>query len=454
MATSFRESLAILAKARFPILYVETYEERRLLNEIRATMEQGGHLSSPRPVHVWSMTTGLVDPAGRTSPGTTDPLRALDAAHNTDQAATFVFLDFHAHLGDGSRPANPGIVRKLREVALAFQDGFVARTLVIVAPTLRIPSELEKDVHVLDFPLPDAVEIRRILDVLVYINAGSGRLRTTLTDDDKDRLVRAALGLTESEAEGALALAMTTDGVLSTDDVDTVLQEKKQAVRKSGLLEYVDTDVDLDDVGGLDDVKDWLVHREGSWLPEAAEYGIPAPRGVLLVGPPGCGKSTTARAVAGSWRLPLLRLDSSRAFSDFRASGGTALHKALRIAETVAPAVLWVDEIERAFAGGAGRNDPGTVHALGTFLNWMREKTAPVFVVVTSDDVRALPPAVLRGIFRRGLLRLPADGGGTREDLGPARVPSGGHGPAPRRFLARRTTARRAGRRQHRVLRS
>ena len=396
MVSSFQNSLAVLAKARFPVLYVETFEERRALAAIQSTME-GGMLSSPRPVHTWSITTGLVDPEGRVNPGTTDPLRALDATQHVDRAAAFVFFDLHAHLGDGARPADPAIVRKLRELAADFQNGPLARTLIIVAPALRIPPELEKDVHILDFPLPDETAIRRILDDLIAANAGNRRLRINLTETDKDRLVRASLGLTETEAEGALALAMASDGVLDADDVTTVLQEKKQAVRKTGLLEYVDTDIDLAGVGGLDNLKRWLRRRDSSWLAEAAEYGIPAPRGVLITGVPGCGKSLTAKAVAVSWRLPLLRMDIGKVFSGVVGSSEFNLRTAIRSAEAAAPAVLWVDEIEKGFSGVGATGDSGTAsRVFGSFLTWMQEKTAPVFVIATSNNVQSLPPELLR----------------------------------------------------------
>ena len=396
MVSSFQNSLAVLAKARFPVLYVETFEERRALAAIRSAME-GGLLSTPRSVHTWSITTGLVDPEGRVSPGTTDPLRALDAAQHVDRAAAFVFLDLHAHMGDGTRPADPAIVRKLRELAADFQNGLLARTLIIVAPALRIPPELEKDVHILDFPLPDETAIRRILDDLIAANAGNRRLRINLTETDKDRLVRASLGLTETEAEGALALAMASDGVLDANDVTTVLQEKKQAVRKAGLLEYVDTDIDLAGVGGLDNLKRWLRRRDNSWLAEAAEYGIPAPRGVLITGVPGCGKSLTAKAVAASWRLPLLRMDIGKVFSGVVGSSESNLRTAIRSAEAAAPAVLWVDEIEKGFSGVGATGDSGTAsRVFGSFLTWMQEKTAPVFVIATSNNVQSLPPELLR----------------------------------------------------------
>ena len=396
MVSSFQNSLAVLAKARFPVLYVETFEERRALAAIRSAME-GGLLSTPRSVHTWSITTGLVDPEGRVNPGTTDPLRALDAAQHVDRAAAFVFLDLHAHMGNGARPADPAIVRKLRELAADFQNGPLPRTLIIVAPALRIPPELEKDVHILDFPLPDETAIRRILDDLIAANAGNRRLRINLTETDKDRLVRASLGLTETEAEGALALAMASDGVLDADDVTTVLQEKKQAVRKTGLLEYVDTDIDLAGVGGLDNLKRWLRRRDNSWLAEAAEYGIPAPRGVLITGVPGCGKSLTAKAVAASWRLPLLRMDIGKVFSGIVGSSESNLRTAIRSAEAAAPAVLWVDEIEKGFSGVGATGDSGTAsRVFGSFLTWMQEKTAPVFVIATSNNVQSLPPELLR----------------------------------------------------------
>ena len=397
MATSFKDSLAVLAKARFPILYVETFEERRALAEIQATVGPGGLLPSPRPLHTWSITAGLVDPEGKSAPGTTDPLRALDAAQHTDHAATFAFLDLHAHLGDGARPADPAIVRKLRELSMDFQNGALPRTLIVVAPTLRIPPELEKDIHILDFPLPDETALRRILDNLIDANAGNRRLHISLSETDRDRLVRASLGLTESEAEGALALAMATDGVLDASDVDTVLQEKKQAVRKSGLLEYVDTDIDLDGVGGLDNLKRWLSRRDSSWLAEAKEYGIPAPRGVLITGVPGCGKSLTAKAIAATWRLPLLRLDIGKVFSGIVGSSESNLRMAIRSAEAAAPAVLWVDEIEKGFAGVSSTGDSGTAsRVFGSFLTWMQEKTTPVFVIATSNNVQSLPPELLR----------------------------------------------------------
>lgn len=394
---SFKRQLSVLAKARFPILYVETYEERRVLDDIIATVGPNGRLSAPRPVHTWSRTAGLRNPEGEVIRNTEEPLQALDTIQRIQESSTFVMLDLHAHLGDEHRPADPAIVRKLREIAADFQYLDVKRTLIIVAPMLRIPTELEKDIHILDYPLPGEGAIRAILDGLIHDNAGPGGIVVSLTEEEKDRLVRAAIGLTETEAESALAMAMAEDGILDASDIDTVLQEKKQAVRKSGLLEFIDADVDLGSVGGLDNLKRWLARRDGSWLAEAQEFGIAAPRGVLMTGLPGCGKSLTAKAVAATWHLPLLRLDIGKVFSGLVGSSEQNLRSAIRAAEAAAPAVLWVDEIEKGFSGLSGSGDSGTSsRVFGTFLTWMQEKTAPVFVIATSNNVQALPPELLR----------------------------------------------------------
>ncbi|CAM2752161.1 AAA family ATPase [Actinomyces slackii] len=396
MSHTFEDSLTILAKARFPILYIETYEEQRALASIHATLGPGGRLPSPRPVHTWSCSTGLVGPDGRTVTGTTDPMHALDAACRFNEAATFVFLDLHAHLGTNSIPAPPNVVRRLREVAAVFKNGSLRRTLILIAPSLCIPSDLEKEIHLMDFPLPAKNDIRLILDTLIRDNAASG-LQVDLSEEDKDRLVGAAVGLTTTETEGALAYAMAEDGRLDASDIEIVLKEKKQAVRKGGLLEYVDSEGDLNQVGGLENLKRWLDRRSNSWLTEAKQYGIKAPRGVLITGVPGCGKSLTAKAVASTWQLPLLRLDIGKLFSGLVGSSESNLRSAIRSAESAAPAVLWVDEIEKGFAGINGAADSGTsTRVFGSFLTWMQEKRSNVFVIATSNNVEALPPELLR----------------------------------------------------------
>ena len=289
-------------------------------------------------------------------------------------------------------------MRTVRETALEFRHGDVSRTLVITAPVRVIPPELDEVTHLLDFALPTAAEIRELLETMIDNNAsGEGRIRVDADDAAREQLVHAALGLSMAEAENAFARAMVNDGSLSALDVPIVLDEKRQVVRKSGVLEFVKADIDLDDVGGLNNLKRWLSRRDGSWLGDARAYGLPAPKGVLITGVPGCGKSLTAKATAASWGLPLLRLDIGRIFSGLVGSSEQNLRTAIATAEAVAPCVLWVDEIEKGFSNTTGQGDSGTTaRVFGTFLTWMQEKRHPVFVVATANNIDALPPEFLR----------------------------------------------------------
>ncbi|MFI7075750.1 AAA family ATPase [Micromonospora sp. NPDC049903] len=395
MALSFRDALSQMLKARFPILYIESSEEQRAVAEVAAVAHDAALVRTPRAVWTWSMTTGLVQPDGGWRTGTTDPADALDAALRIDQPSVVIFKDLHTSHGDGERPGNAGVVRRLRDVAAAFKSGAVPRTLILVSPVLRIPVELEKDVTIVDFPLPSETEIRQVLEAIIHANSADGRIQITLDDLGRERFAKAALGLTLHEAENAFARAMVNDGVLDGRDLDVVHEEKRQTVRKSGLLEFVEADVNLADVGGLENLKRWLAKRDGSWLAEAAAYGLPAPRGVLITGVPGCGKSLTAKAIAAAWELPLLRLDVGRVFAGLVGSSEQNMRTAIRTAEATAPCVLWVDEIEKGFAGGGG--DSGTsTRVFGSFLTWMQEKNRPVFVIATANDIEKLPPELLR----------------------------------------------------------
>ncbi|MER5453829.1 AAA family ATPase [Micromonospora sp. NPDC002389] len=395
MALSFRDALSQMLKARFPILYIESAEEQRAVAEVAAVAHDAALVRTPRAVWTWSLTTGLVQPDGVWRTGTTEPADALDAVLRIDQPSVVIFKDLHTSHGDGERPGNAGVVRRLRDVAAAFKSGAVPRTLILVSPVLRIPVELEKDVTIVDFPLPSETEIRQVLEAIIHANSADGRIQIALDELGRERFAKAALGLTLHEAENAFARAMVNDGVLDGRDLDVVHEEKRQTVRKSGLLEFVEADVNLADVGGLENLKRWLAKRDGSWLAEAAAYGLPAPRGVLITGVPGCGKSLTAKAIAAAWELPLLRLDVGRVFAGLVGSSEQNMRTAIRTAEATAPCVLWVDEIEKGFAGGGG--DSGTsTRVFGSFLTWMQEKNRPVFVIATANDIEKLPPELLR----------------------------------------------------------
>ncbi|MFI5838597.1 AAA family ATPase [Catenuloplanes sp. NPDC051500] len=387
----FRSDLSQAFRARIPILYVESYEEHRALAEIAAVARDPELVRTPRALLTWSPTSGLIQPDGTARRGAVDPEDAIVAALRTEEPSVFVFCDLHATLG-------PAVVRLLRDVAAAFRAGPVPRTLVILAPALHIPHDLEKDVSILDFPLPAETDIRALLDRMIDDNVATGRITVTLTPGDRERFAKAALGLTLHEAENAFARAMVDDQVLAPGDLAVVHEEKRQAVRKSGLLEFVEPHAGLADVGGLENLKRWLVRRDGTWLDEAAAWGLPAPRGVLITGVPGCGKSLTAKAVSAGWGLPLLRLDMGRVFSGLVGSSEQNMRTAIRAAEATSPCVLWIDEIEKGLAASSGSGDnTGTgARVFGTFLTWLQEKTRPVFVIATANDIDRLPAELLR----------------------------------------------------------
>ena len=258
-----------------------------------------------------------------------------------------------------------------------------------------IPDTLQKDIVLYDFPLPKMEEIKARLNKLISSNKAIDT--ENLNEEDKDKICKAALGLTMQEAENAFALAMVNDGKLSKNDIDIILGEKMQVIRKTGMLEYVLTDLGIEDIGGLDNLKKWLLKRNNSWSEKAKKYCIPAPKGVLVTGVPGCGKSLTAKAMSTIWQLPLLRLDLGKIFSGIVGSSEENMRKAISTVEAVAPAILWVDEIEKGLNGVSQANDSGVSSRIfGTFLTWMQEKTAPVFVIATANNIHQLPPELLR----------------------------------------------------------
>ncbi len=394
---SFRDILSPLLTARFPVLYIQSYEEERVLDEIRAVVADQARVRTPRPVWVWTLTHGLSDPSGALIPQTANPELALAWIAQREEPGVFVLLDLHPFFGDTHRPPEPVVVRWIRNLSSQFQRGPSARVLILVSPLMHIPAELEKDVTIVDFALPAKEDIRSVLRQMIETNFATGRIHVSLDEDGFERLVTAALGLTLTEATNAFARAMVESGTLTADDARIVLEEKRQMIRKSGLLEFVPMERGLADVGGLQNLKRWLSKRETSWLAEAQHYGLPAPKGILITGVPGCGKSLTAKAVAAAWGLPLLRLDVGRVFSSLVGSSEQNLRRAIQAAEATAPCLLWIDEIEKGFAEASGSHDSGTsARVFGSFLTWMQEKTSPVFVIATANRVETVPAEFLR----------------------------------------------------------
>ncbi len=394
----FADTLRRLIKARFPLLSIETAEESRVLGEIASVLGNRSLVSPPRQVYLWSTSGGF---ATLGQPGNADartPLAGLAAASALTSPSAVVMLDLHPWLGANSQPPDTQVVRALKDTVRLFRDGAVPRTLILISPTPRIPADLESLVTVVDYPLPTEPQIQELLGAMIKRNTESRAVTVDLADDALERLAKAALGLTAFEAENAFARAMVDDGHLSAADVAIVQQEKGQIVRKSGVLELVTSSVRLSDVGGLGNLKTWLTKRSGSWLDEAQLYGLPAPKGALVTGVPGCGKSLTAKAMASAWSLPLVRMDIGRIFGGLVGESELNMRSALRTAEAIAPCVLWIDEIEKGFAAGAsGTGDSGTsARVFGTFLSWLQEKTAAVFVMATANNIGLLPPEFLR----------------------------------------------------------
>jgi ATP-dependent 26S proteasome regulatory subunit len=299
--------------------------------------------------------------------------------------------DFHRCLED------PLLVRALRELGYLLKTSFT--TAIVVAPRLVIPPELEKDLTVIDVPLPTTADLLMLLKDIARVVTASKRAVVDVSRETAEALVSAAHGLTLSEAENAFAKAVAADNRLDANDVQLLLEEKKQVVRKSGLLEYDGAQTSIASVGGLSNLKQWLARRKHAFSEAARQFGLPQPKGLLLLGVQGCGKSLTARAIANSWRLPLVRLDIGRIYSGLVGSSEENLRQAIRTVEGLAPAVLWVDEIEKGLAGasGGGGGDTGvSARIFGTLLTWLQEKTAPVFVVATANRVDGLPPELLR----------------------------------------------------------
>ncbi|MGI8591174.1 MAG: AAA family ATPase [Nakamurella sp.] len=396
--SNFGETLRRLIKARFPLLSIGTAEESRVLAEIATVVGDRTQVVPQRRVYRWTTSDGFAALGQLGNPDTRTPLAALTAAAALTTPSVVVLFDLHPWLGTNSQLPDTQVVRALKDTVRLYAEGSVPRTLILVSPTPRIPSDLEALVTLVDFPLPTETQIRSLLDKMIKRNTASKALTVDLADDALERLAKAALGLTAFEAENAFARAMVDDGNLSAQDVAVVQQEKDQIVRKSGVLEVVNSAVKLADVGGLGSLKKWLTKRAGSWLDEAQLYGLPAPKGVLVTGIPGCGKSLTAKAMASAWSLPLIRMDIGRIFGGLVGESEQNMRNALRTAEAVAPCVLWIDEIEKGFAAGAsGTGDSGTsARVFGTFLTWMQEKTSAVFVMATANNISLLPPEFLR----------------------------------------------------------
>jgi ATP-dependent 26S proteasome regulatory subunit len=389
------DELEILIRARYPLIYVISWEEQRVLGRV---LQIASRLN--KNVFEWSVNTGLA-PAGTNlqsqknrDTATQDPLVALGNVIDHVEPALYVFKDFHPFL----KCQNMAVIRRMREVAAALKSTY--KTIVIVSPMFEMPPELEKDITIIDFDLPRENDFAALLDRIVEEVKGNPKLNVNVNGPMREQIVHSLLGLTLSEAENVVAKTLVQHRGLGKQSLEVINSEKKQIIRKSGLLEYYDAEETMESVGGLDSLKSWLVKRSVVFSDQARSFGLPAPKGVLLLGVQGCGKSLMAKTISRIWQLPLLRFDVGRVFGSLVGSSEQNVRRAIQVAESVAPVVFWIDEIDKAFRGSRGSGastDAGTSsRVFSTFLTWLSEKKSPVFVIATANDISALPPELLR----------------------------------------------------------
>lgn len=389
-----KQHLANLFKARFPMIYMESWEEKRIINLINEIAEDKELIKTNRTVYTWSSTSGLINTT--TKSVINDECALVEAIENfikLSENAILILKDVHKDLSEKTihLGVTKDITRVLRDTADNLRGSDYVKNIVIIAPVLEIPIELQKDITVFDFALPNVTEIKELLDSMIESNFGE---ECKLDEDEKSLLAKTAQGLTLQEAENAFARAMVERKQLTVNELDIIMDEKCQIIKKTGVLEFIKTDLKIDDVGGLENLKHWLIKRNNSWLDKAHEdYNLPAPKGVLITGISGTGKSLTAKAMSSLWKLPLLRLDAGKIFDKWVGGSEENIRKAIKTAEAVAPSILWIDEIEKGFdqsGSSIGKR------IFGTFLTWMQEKTTLVFVVATANNISALPPEFMR----------------------------------------------------------
>ena len=401
----FFGELRELIDARYPIIQVATFEEDRFLSKLEALAKELG-----RPITAWSASRGvygLGDEAGKgLGPhlANADLAVALEVfeklAADKSRGKTgelFLLLDPEPYLNEPH--VNPIYRRRLKDFAINVRLKGYRASCIIVSSSATVHRDLEKEVTIIDFPLPSRDEVSGLIKRILGTIRGNSALEVEDGATLEAALINASLGLTYAEIQSVLTKAIVEDRRLDFRDVEQIFRQKQQIIRKSGILDYIDArGLSLDQVGGLANLKQWFKTREAAFSREGRDYGIRAPRGVLLTGVPGCGKSWSARCVAATWRLPLLRLDMGKVYSALVGSSEEHLRTAVQTAESVAPCVLWIDEIEKGLSASRGYvGDNGvSLRVLGGFLTWLQEKTAPVFVFATVNQIEQLPAEMLR----------------------------------------------------------
>ncbi|WP_375335958.1 AAA family ATPase [Microcoleus sp. FACHB-831] len=379
--------LDLMIRAHYPLLYIVSVEEEPVEDVL---LDVAGRIGAERKILMWDIVRGW-DDNGADKGSIMGAL--LRIRSDTKDPTIFVLRDLHPILkmhypySDKHSP----VVRELRTLARELKRS--RKTLIILSHALELPADLMEEVTVVDFPLPNVEEINYLISQLVVPE------KLKITGLAREQLIKACQGLSRARIQRVLAKALAAKQHINETDIDGVLEEKKQTIRQTGILEFYTSKESLKNVGGLENLKQWVRMRQDAFSEEARRYGIPNPKGVLLVGIQGTGKSLSAKTIAHEWRLPLLRLDSGRLFAGIVGESENQVRKMIQVAEAMAPCVLWIDEIDKAFGSltmGADGDSGTSRRVFGSLITWMQEKTSPVFIVATANNVRILPAELLR----------------------------------------------------------
>jgi ATP-dependent 26S proteasome regulatory subunit len=383
-----KSELELMLAARYPLLYVVTPEEEIAEEELLAVA--GARKSQ---IYFWDFARGWGDKDGADKGNPMNALARVGKAPG-EQPALFVLKDLATLIspnGNGqTTPAQLPLVREIKNLAREMARD--RRTLVLLSDQLRLPVELREETTIVDFSLPAPREISKLIDELV------GK-KLKLSDEGREQLVKACQGLSRCRIARVLAKCLAQSGKVDSRALDAVIDEKRQTIRETGILEFIPAAAGLESVGGLENLKQWVQVRAHSFSNAARAYGLPAPKGVLLAGIQGTGKSLSAKTIAAQWKLPLLRLDVGRLFGGIVGESESRIRQVIKLAEAIAPCVLWIDEADKAFGNitSGSDGDSGTSRRVfGSLITWMQEKVEPVFIVLTANNVEVLPAEFLR----------------------------------------------------------
>jgi ATP-dependent 26S proteasome regulatory subunit len=377
----FNDELALFLKARYPIIYINTLEEDRVEYVIRKNVKTNLN----RSIYSWDFVDGYTNNPNNEGFSKRNPLQALELVErlNSETPAIFLLKDFHRFLTDLS------ISRKLRNLSRILK--LQPKTIIIIGSELTVPKELQDLITVIQFELPLEDEIGQELNRLL------NSLNITIDSQLFESLTRACQGLSLERIRRVLSKIIATYKTIDENSISVLLSEKKQIIRQTEILEYASVNEKIDNLGGLDNLKDWLEKRKTAFSIQASNYGLPTPRGLLLIGIQGTGKSLTAKAIANDWQLPLLKLDVGKLFGGIVGESESRLRQMIQVAETISPCILWIDEIDKAFSNTDSKGDSGTSNrVLATFISWLSEKKKPVFVISTANNIDLLPLEIIR----------------------------------------------------------